>query len=182
MKKIIFLLPLLILACNSIIPTPIPTFNDFPPPPPTYLTGIALTPRMTTIVEFPQETSTPTYEPRPSLNLQPNTLDDARTFLLILKTQVAAGDTYGFAEKVRYPIQVKVNGSLKTISTRDEFLENEKSILNDKFISALNLADENKVVIMPEGFRVGNGELWINQFCMDAACSDTEFFITQINN
>jgi hypothetical protein len=32
------------------------------------------------------------------------------------------------------------------------------------------------------GIRVGNGELWFNLFCMDAACTEKEFLITQINN
>jgi hypothetical protein len=178
MKKVILLFPLLIMACGFIVPTP----NDFPPPPPTYLTGIAKSPPATVIVEFPRGTASPTYEPRPSLNLQGNTLDDARTFLLILKVQVASGDVYGFAESVHYPIQVKLKGNMTTISTRDEFVQNASSILNDKIIGALNNADKNKWVIMPEGIRVGNGELWIGPFCMDAACKDTELLITQINN
>jgi hypothetical protein len=186
MKKTIFLLPLLILACNSVIPTPIPTFNDFPPPPPTFLTGIAklqtATPPMTAIVEFPRGTVTPADELHPSMNIQSNTLSDARTFLLILKMQVASGDTYGFAENVRYPIRIKLDGKMKTISTKDEFVANANSILNDKVISALNNADENQLTIMPEGILVANGTLRITPFCMDTACSDTEFLITQINN
>ncbi len=162
MRKIILAFALLIsLACASIIPTP----NDFPPPP------------MTVIVELPNVTAVPTVE----LQTRPITaekMSDARTFLLILKTRVASGDDVGIAESVKYPITVGATA----IATADEFVENYDTIFNDSIMAALTNANEEELILLPEGVRMGQGEIWFNLFCVDVACADQEFLITQINN
>lgn len=167
MKKLTLLFPLLIIACGFIIPTP----NDFPSPPPTVLT---------TIIEFPPMTVAPTPEMHPRPVMQSD-MDDARTFLMIVKTQIAAGDTYGFTENIHYPLNVVSEGKMRAFTSRDELAENIDSILTDKIRKAINEANEEDLMLLPEGVRVGHGELWFNLFCVDAACSDTQFFVTQIN-
>lgn len=158
-------LAFLLAACGQIVPTP----NDFPTPP------------MTPIVEFPNYTATPTFEPIPQPILSDN-MSDAESFLLLIKTELAAGDDVGIAEKTHYPIQVTLDGKKTTFTEQSEFATNLRAILTDKVINAVDAADENDLVRSVEGIRVGNGELWFNLFCMDAACTDKRFLITQINN
>lgn len=151
-------------ACAPIIATP----NDFPPP-------------MTGIVEFPNYTSTPAFVPL----LQPITnsdMSDAGSFFLIVKTNMMAGNDQGIAERVLYPINVSVNGKSMTIQTTDEFIQNYEQIFNEKIFNALTEIEDDSLVSGAQGIRVGNGELWFNLFCMDAACTRKYFLITQINN
>jgi hypothetical protein len=166
MKKPILLFSFLLAACASIIPTP----NDFPPPP------------STVIVEFPG-TAIATHIPK--LRLQPVTeekMSDARTFFLILYTGALSGDSFGFAERVHYPIKANVNGALTTISSKDEFLAQYNQIFNSKNMDVLKTTSEEDLVYLPDGVRVGQGEIWFNLFCADAACTQKNFLITQINN
>lgn len=165
MKRIIPLVVLFLsLACATIIPTP----NDFPPPP------------MTVIVEnFPTPFVTTTIEPRPVMITQEKMLD-AHTFQLILVTRIAAGDSIGIAETVKYPITVDIDGPV-VISTADEFENYYDRIFTDDVIAALNETNEESLVLLPEGVRVGRGEIWFNLYCVDLTCSDTQFLITQIN-
>lgn len=166
MKKLILIaLVFLSLTCTQIIPTP----NDFPMPP------------MTVIVEFPNYTSTPVFVPL----LQPianSDMPDAESFLLIIKTNMMAGNDQGIAERVLYPINVIVNGQSMTIRTKDEFIQNYEQIFNETLLNALTEIDEDGLVSGAEGIRVGNGELWFNLFCMDTTCTQKNFLITQINN
>lgn len=165
MKKLIVLFGFLVTACASIYPTP----NDFPPPP------------VTVIVEFPTPGFvTPTPEPR----LQPITeekMADARAFFLILYTRALSGDNYGIAGSVKYPIHVDINGSTM-ISTPDEFVAQYEKIFNGKLMDVLTNTNAEDLIYLPEGIRLGHGEIWFNLFCMDTACKDTQFLITQINN
>jgi len=164
-NKLILLLSFLMMACASVYPTP----NDFPPP------------LSTVIVEFPTPGPiTPVQE----LRLQPITeekMSDARAFFLILYTRALSGDNYGIAASVRYPIKVDINGSTM-ISTPDEFVAQYDQIFNGQIMDVLTSTNEEDLIYLPEGIRVGHGEIWFNLFCTDAACTDTQFLITQINN
>jgi len=161
MKKVIPMVALIFsLACATLIPTP----DDFPPPP------------MTVIVELPDVTAVPTFQVRP-LPISVEKMVDAQNFFLILKTRVLSGDSVGISESVRYPIAV---GPTAIVSA-DEFVEKYDLIFNDKVMAALTNTNEEDLVLMADGVRVGHNELWFNLFCMDEACSDTQFLITQIN-
>ena len=164
MKKLLCSFVLLLAGCQ-IMPTP----NDFPPPP------------MTVIVEPTYPLPTATLEPR----LRPIMSDDmleARTFFLIVKTQLAAGDDEGFAEKVHYPIQVTLDGRKTWFSEPGELARNLRAILTGKVLDAITQTSEDDLILLLEGIRVGHGELWFNLYCTDPDCSDSEFLITQINN
>ena len=168
MKKLIPLVVLLFsLACATIIPTP----DDFPPPPDDFPP-----PPMTVIVELPNVTAVPTFQVRP-LPMSAEKMDDAREFFLLLKTRVFSGDSVGISETIRYPIAVGSNA----IASADEFVANYDMIFNDKVMAALTNTNEEDLVLMADGVRVGHGEIWFNLFCMDETCSDTQFLMTQIN-
>lgn len=38
------------------------------------------------------------------------------------------------------------------------------------------------LVLLPDGVQAANGAIWFNLFCVDAACTEAHFLITQINN
>lgn len=161
MKKMFLLIVLMCsLACATLTPTP----DDFPPPP------------MTVIVELPNVTAVPTFQVRP-MPISTEKMDDARSFFLLLKTRVLSGDSVGISEAVRYPIAVGPNA----IASADEFVAKYDTIFNDKVMAALTNTNEEDLVFMADGVRVGHSELWFNLFCMDEACSHTQFLITQIN-
>ncbi len=169
MKKILILAVLLVMGCGA-IPTirPIPTYNDFPPPP------------MTPIVEFPQVTLTATIEPR-MRPILPSDLSEAETFFLIVKTSMAAGDDMGIAERVKYPLSVRLNGQTMMIKDKAEFANQYAKIFDAAFVQALADIDEANLTLLSNGVQVGDGVLWFNYFCVDLACSDAQFLITQIN-
>jgi hypothetical protein len=81
---------------------------------------------------------------------------------------------------VKYPITVDVDGQV-VISTADEFEKYYDRIFTDDVIAALNETNEEDLLLLPEGVRVGQGEVWFNLYCVDLTCNDTQFFITQVN-
>lgn len=165
MKKYVLFFALLSLSCSSLIPTP----DDFPEPP------------MTVIVEdFPTLVITPTVETRIAV-ITSDKMAEAQTFQLILLTMVAAGDSLGIAEMVKYPLSVNLDDT-SLILNADEFEENYDRLFTEQVIEVISDTSESNLTLLPEGVRVGHGEIWFNLFCMDAACSETQFFITQINN
>ena len=164
MKKMLIWIVVVLAGC-SLIPTP----DDFPPPPP-----------MSPIVEFPQVTATTTIEPR-MRPIVSNDMQDAETFFLIVKTSMAAGDDTGIAERGKYPIRVRVSGQELVLENENEFLDQYERIFDQGFVTTLSDIDESDMIIFPNGIQVGNGELWFNYFCVDLACSDAHFLITQIN-
>ena len=155
----------ILLAACSLVPTP----DDFPPPPP-----------MTVIVEFPPVTATTTIEPnmRPIL---PDDMQEAEMFLLIVKTALAAGDDTGVAERVHYPLYVSSGGQETVLKNPDEFLANYEKTFDTEFVTTLSDIDESSLTLSTNGVKVGNGEVWLNYFCVDLACSESQFLITRIN-
>jgi hypothetical protein len=133
------------------------------------------------IADFPTSLpATATLEPR----LRPVTNDDmsrARDFFLILLTRAVAGDSQGISETVKYPIAVELN-PMAMIAGPDEFVANYDRIFNERVLNALSDTDVQDLIYLPEGIRVGQGEIWFNLYCTDPTCVDSEFLITQINN
>ena len=162
MKRILILTLILLTGCG-VIPTP----NDFPPP-------------MTPIVEFPQVTATATIEPR-MRPILPSDRQNTESFFLIIKTSLAAGDDEGIAKRVKYPIHVRLNGQTMVIHNEAELVNQYDKIFDSDFVRALSELDESKLTLLPDGVQVGSGALWFNYFCVDLACSDAQFLITQIN-
>lgn len=166
-KATMLAVTLLSAACTQILPTP----NDFP------------SPAATIIVEFPRDTAMPTFAARVrSVPVLSDDMENARTFFLVTKVAAATGDDRQIAERILYPLQVRINGQRAVISSATEFLENYSKIFNAATLEALSPTDEQDLEVLPDGIRVGNGVLWFNLFCMDAACTQPEFLITQINN
>lgn len=164
LRQAIVLILFLLTGCG-LAPTP----DDFPPPPP-----------LTVIVEVPQVTATVTLEPRLRPVL-PENLQDAETVFLIVKAALAAGDDLQVAERVKFPLRVRTDGQELLLNNQQEFLEQYPEIFDEGFIKTLFEMDETNLTLMPDGIQAGNGEVWFNYYCVDPACSDAQFLITQIN-
>jgi hypothetical protein len=165
MKKLFLLLAFASLACMSIVPIP---------------GKPAATPLVVIIENETLPVATMTVEPRLAVITQEKMLD-AETFQLILLTRVAAGDSLGVAEMVKYPITVSLNGAT-ALATSQEFEENYQKIFTDRIIEVVSDTSDGNLTLLPDGIRLGQGEIWFNLYCANLSCSETEFFITQINN
>src|SRR5215475_12111890 len=110
MKNFLLLTLLLLMGCSA-IPTALSTPNDFPPPPP-----------MTPVVEWPQVTATATIEPR-MRPILPSDMQDAKTFFLLVKTSMMAGNDTGIAKRVKYPLYVSLNGQKMVVHNEANFLD-----------------------------------------------------------
>jgi len=175
MRKLILLSFVILFSLGCLLAGPIGPFEPTMQPP------LKIPPLETVIVELPyRPTSAPAI-----LRIKPMLGDDtsdASTFVLIIKTQLMAGDYLGIAERVEYPINIKLKGLVATINTAADFENNFKEIFTTKVQNALINADENNIHISTKGVGIGNGEIWFNQFCSTANCTDGVFLITQINN
>jgi hypothetical protein len=137
---------------------------------------------MTPIVEFPMTLpSMPT--PRPLTKpIFADDMSDARTLFLILQVGMSAGDSASIAERVLYPIRVRVNGQPTTILSAAEFERNYAAIFSKALQEAIAGADENDLELQLDGIKAAGGALWFQQFCADAACAQGQFLVTQIDN
>jgi len=169
MKKLLLPLILLLLSCRLL------SKNDFPPPP---TPGTPFP--MTVIVELPISTPTATLEPRVRPML-PGDMEAAQTFFLIFKTSLIAGNDTGVTAMIKYPIHVTINAQTVVLKNQAEFLKQYDKIFDPSFATALYALEESNLTALPDGVRVGNGELWFNYFCIDPTCSDMQFLITQVN-
>lgn len=164
MKRNVLLVTLFLVACTSAAVKP-------------QATGAA-TP---IINQYPTLLPTPTL----AINTRPiseEEKEEAFNFFYELKNNMALGKYEHFAEEIRYPITVNVNGQPIIFVYVSEFEANFEKIfskeMNQKFIST----DESELTFTPNGVKVADGIIWFNLICMDTACEEAEFLITEINN
>lgn len=129
----------------------------------------------------------PTQLPTPTLAVQTKSIEEdekeeAFNFFYELKNKMALREYEHFAEEIRYPITVTVNGNPKTFIYVAEFEQNFENIFTEEIIQKFIATDESELTFTPKGVKVANGILWFDLICMDPACEDAEFFITGINN
>lgn len=135
------------------------------------------------MVEFPTPAAPPTSVPRPMAKpIYPSDMQEARTLLLLLQVAFTAGDSGLIAERVLYPVEVRVNGQPATIASASALEASYDAIFHVNFRESILAAEDDDVKLTLNGVEVGDGALWFNQFCMDAACTESQFLITQINN
>jgi len=155
MKKLIPLLILFLVGCGSLQPaTPVTIYPTLLPPP------------------------TLAVDTRP---IGEDEMGEALNFFYELKNQMALGEHEHFAEEIRYPITVNVDGQAKTFVYVAEFEANFKKIFSDEEIQKFISIDESELTFTPDGVKVGDGIIWFDLICMDAACEGAEFLITEIN-
>lgn len=165
MKKLLFCILLFVVSCGPVRPTqPAPV----------------LTP--TEIIN-----QYPTLMPTPTLAVLTKPIDEAKkeeafNYFYEQKNKMALGEYEHFAEEIRYPITVKVDGQPKTYIYAAEFTADFQKIFSKEMIQRFISTDESELTFTPSGVRVADGIIWFDLICMDSACEEAEFLITQINN
>lgn len=163
MKKFVFCILFFIVACGSMpqpkpLSTPTEIFNQYPTPMPTPTLAVLAKP----IDEAEKE--------------------EAFNYFYEQKNKMALGQYEHFAEEIRYPITVKVDGQPKTYVYVAEFTADFKKIFSDTMIQKFISTDESELTFTPSGVKVADGAVWFDLICIDLGCKDTAFLITQINN
>jgi hypothetical protein len=161
MKKILFLLVILVTACSP---------QTLAPVEPTEIYNL-----------YPTMLPTPTLAvvTRP---IEGELVPEALNFFYELKIHMASKEYEHFAEEVRYPITINVDSQPKTFIFAAELTEYIPRIFTPEEISRLIAIDETELTFTPNGVKVADGIIWFDLICLDAECGDPEFLITQINN
>lgn len=134
---------------------------------------------------IPEQYSTPLPTPTLAINTKPideNEKEQAFHFFYELKVLMAKGEYEHFAEEIRYPITVRVDGQPKAFVYVAEFEENFEKIFSKDMIQKFISTDESELTFTPNGVNVGDGMIWFDLICMDPVCEEAEFLITEINN
>ena len=129
----------------------------------------------------------PTRMPTPMLAVLSKPIVDAEkeeamNFFYELKIQLALGEYEHFAEEVRYPITIPVDGIPKSYTFAAELEEDFGRIFSEEEIQTFISTDEFKLVFTSEGVKLPDDKVWFDLICMDPACNEAEFLITEINN
>ena len=158
MKKLILLLGLWLCACAS-PPATAPVFVD----------------------QYPTMLPTPTL----AVNSKPigdEEKEQAFDFFHELKNNMALGKYEHFAEEIRYPITVQIEGEPKTFIFVADFEANFEKVFSEDKIQKFISTDESELTFTPNGVKVADGIVWFDLICMDPVCEEAEFLITEIDN
>src|SRR6266508_3569614 len=148
MKKLIFIFVLFLAACGSLPASvqPTPIVNQYP----------MLVPTATPVVnQYPTMLPTPTL----AVNSRPigeEEMAEALNFFYELKNRVALGQYEHFAEEIRYPITVDVEGAPKTFIFAAEFEANFEKIFSKEAIQKFISTDESELTFTPNGVKVAD--------------------------
>ena len=129
----------------------------------------------------------PTLMPTPTLAINTKAIgidemEEAMDFFYELKNHVALGEYEHFAEEIRYPITVKVDGKAKTFIYVAEFEANFEKIFSEDAIREFISTGDSELIFTQNGVKVANGMIWFDLICRNPACEEAEFLITEINN
>jgi hypothetical protein len=102
-------------------------------------------------------------------------------FLKELKAEVAAQEWQAIADRVVYPLSVRVSGHRITLRSPDQFLSHVQSILTPKVRKAIEAQRYEALFANANGVMIGEGELWYSGVCSKAGCIDAAIKITAVN-
>ena len=87
-----------------------------------------------------------------------------------LKSGVAAGDAAKVAALVQYPISVRIAGKDAVLKNEAEFVARYKDFMTPEIVDAITATKYGDLFVNYKGVSFGNGQVWINGICKDAAC------------
>lgn len=147
------------------------------------------TPSQAVTVTAPTEITNqyPTAMPTPTLAVITRPIaeeeqNEALNFFYELKNNMALGKYDHFAEEIRYPITINVDGAPKSFIFAAEVEANFNKIFTEEAIRKFISTDESELIFTPDGVKLPDGSVWFDLICMDSACEEAEFLITEINN
>ncbi|AWH27792.1 hypothetical protein [Stenotrophomonas sp. YAU14A_MKIMI4_1] len=174
MRKIAFLMPALLLAACSQPPAPAEPAADAPPP---MDAAAAPTPAAEPAAPAVAPAETSADDARARID---SVLGDAAQYEKVFnafKTAVVGGDRAAVVEEVRFPLNVA--GGRK-ITGPGEFQRNYETIITPAVVKAVSEQDFGKVFVNQQGVMIGDGQVWLNGTCLDAACTRSEVKVITI--
>ncbi|MBK0027999.1 hypothetical protein IAE57_17705 [Stenotrophomonas sp. S48] len=174
MRKIAFLMPALLLAACSQPPAPAEPAADAPPP---MDAAAAPTPAVEPAAPAVAPAETSADDARARID---SVLGDAAQYEKVFnafKTAVVGGDRAAVVEEVRFPLNVA--GGRK-ITGPGEFQRNYETIITPAVVKAVSEQDFGKVFVNQQGVMIGDGQVWLNGTCLDAACTRSEVKVITI--
>ncbi|WP_312253192.1 hypothetical protein [Stenotrophomonas sp.] len=174
MRKIAFLIPALLLAACSQPPAPAEPAADAPPP---MDAAAAPTPAVEPAAPAVAPAETSADDARARID---SVLGDAAQYEKVFnafKTAVVGGDRAAVVEEVRFPLNVA--GGRK-ITGPGEFQRNYETIITPAVVKAVSEQDFGKVFVNQQGVMIGDGQVWLNGTCLDAACTRSEVKVITI--
>lgn len=110
------------------------------------------------------------------------TPDTYRQAFDAIQQAVTEGDAVAFANWVSYPIEVSADGQPMVIGDATEFAENYDAIVTPEIAQAVTDQSFNELFVNAEGAMFGNGQVWMSEICIDAACTNTDVKIITIQS
>lgn len=97
-----------------------------------------------------------------------------------LQLGVASGDRARVAALMRYPLRVDVAGAQRQIRDAATFEREYDSIITGNVARTIAAQNFDTVFASQQGVMIGNGQVWINGTCVDAACARSDVRVVSI--
>jgi hypothetical protein len=96
--------------------------------------------------------------------MEPQTAEQARSFLARLKAAVEANKKADVASMVMFPLRWNVQGHRTTIASRAAFVRKYDQIINANVKSKISDEKSSRCLFANyQGFMIGDGEVWIRE-------------------
>lgn len=122
------------------------------------------------------------YGKRYAVALNTKVDQDVENFAGEIQNYVMYDNKEQIAAKIKYPINVKIDGKLIKVEDKDYFIENYDKIINPSYKSAISSAFTKYMFVNYQGIMLGKNEynVWINEIMPTGG--KPELMITAINN
>ncbi|KOO83652.1 hypothetical protein JY440_16655 [Stenotrophomonas maltophilia] len=182
MRRMAYLIPVLLLAACSQPEPPAQPAVDAPPPmeanaAATPAAGPAAPAAEPAAAPAAPAAEAPAEDARARIE---SLLGDAAQFEKVFnafKAAVVGGDRAAVVEEVRFPLNISGG---KKISGPGEFQRNYEKIITPEVVKAVSEQDFGKVFVNQQGVMIGSGQVWLSGQCLDQACTKTEVKVITI--
>jgi len=122
------------------------------------------------------------YGKRYAVALNTKTDQDVENFAGEIQNYVVYDNKEQLAAKIKYPINVKIDGKVVNVENKDYFIENYDKIINPSYKKAISSAFTKYLFVNSKGIMFGQNEynVWINE--ITPTSGNPELMITSINN
>lgn len=101
-------------------------------------------------------------------------------FLIALKQAVTAGDKKAVATMVAYPLEATIAGRRVVLRSQDRLVERYDQLFTPAVVAAIAGQRYATLFANADGVMIGDGEVWFNGICGDAACAEVSVKIIAI--
>ena len=99
-----------------------------------------------------------------------------------LQQSVASHNAAGVAALVHYPIKVNPGKRPFIVKSPKAFIADYDSIITQDISEAILKQKYDALFVNSQGAMLGEGEVWITNFCLDKGCTKSEIKIGTIQN